>query len=125
MIAQGKASLRATPWVKAKNNASPVRAKETFNVFRCRNDSKSAQERLNFIVIAGHHKQKAFGAILENQPDVQPHPDFKKVPRQLADAQTLMTVRMTEITLQLLQRQPDFPARSFGIIPDARAERPA
>jgi hypothetical protein len=125
VIAQGKASLRATPWVKAKNNSSPVRAKETFNVFRCRNNSKSAQGLLNIIVIAGHHKQKARGAILENQPDVQPHPDFKNVPRQLANAQTLMTVRMAEITLQMLQRQPDFPTRLFGIIPDARAERPA
>jgi len=34
-------------------------------------------------VIAGHHKPKALGAILENQPDVQPHPDFKKFPVSL------------------------------------------
>ena len=75
--------------------------------------------------MAGHHKPKALGAILENEPDVQPHPDFKKIPRQLANAQTLMTVRMTEIPFQMLQRQPDFPTRLLGIIPDARAERPA
>jgi len=69
---------------------------------------------LNFVVIAGHHKPKALGAILENQPDVQPHPDFKKIPRQLANAQTLMTVRITEIPFQMLQRQPDFPRVSLG-----------
>jgi hypothetical protein len=80
---------------------------------------------LNFVVIAGHHKPKALGAILENQPDVQPHPYFKKVPRQLANAQTLMTVRMAEIPFQMLQRQPNFPTRLFGIIPDTRAKWPA
>ena len=88
-------------------------------------NSKSAQELLNFIMIAGHYKQKALGAILENQPDVQPRPDFKKIPRQLANAQTLMTVRITEIPLQMLQRQSDFPTRLLGIIPNVRAERPA
>ncbi len=75
--------------------------------------------------MAGHHKQQAIGSILKNQPDVQPHPDFKKIPRQLANAQTLMTVRMAKIPFQMLQCQPDFPTRLFGIIPDARAERPA
>ncbi len=76
-------------------------------------------------MIAGHHKPKALGAILENQPDVQTRPDFKKIPCQLANAQTLMTVRMTEIPFQMVQRQSDFSTRLFGIIPDARAERPA
>ncbi len=110
---------------KSKNNSSPERERETFNFFQCRNDSKSAQKLLHFVVITGHHKPKALGAILEKQPDVQPQPDFKKIPRQLANAQTPMTVRMAEIPFQMLQCQPDFPTRLLGIIPDACAERPA
>jgi hypothetical protein len=74
-------------------------------------------------MVASHHKQKAFGAILKNQTDVQPNPDFKKTSRQLADAQSSMPVRMAKILLQTLQRQSDFAARFFGIVPDAYAER--
>ena len=40
--------------------------------------SKAAQELLHFGVIARFHKQKAIGAVLENQSDVQSHGDFKK-----------------------------------------------
>ena len=60
-------------------------------------NSNSAQKLLHFVVIASHQKQKAIGTILENQPDVQPHADFKITSRQLADAQTLMTMRMAEV----------------------------
>jgi len=60
-------------------------------------NSKSAQKLLHFVVIASHQKQKAIGAVLENQPNVQPNADFKIISRQLADVQTLMTMRMTKI----------------------------
>ena len=87
--------------------------------------SKSAQEPLHFGVIASHHKQKAIGAVLENQPDLQSHADFKNVSRQLANAQSLMAMRMAEIPFQVLQRQSNFAAGHFGISADAREERPA
>jgi hypothetical protein len=90
-----------------------------------RTGSKSAQELLHFGVIASFHEQEAIGAVLEDQPNVQPHADFKEASRQLADAQTLMTMRMAEIPLQVLQRQSNFAARLFGISADAREERPA
>ena len=80
---------------------------------------------MHFGVIASFHKQKALSAVLENQPDVQPHAYFKEASRQLADAQTLMTMRMAEIPLQVLQRQSNFAAYLFGISADAREERPA
>ena len=80
---------------------------------------------MHFGVIASFHKQKAIGAVLKNQSDVQSHADFKKASRQLADAQTLMTMRMAEIPLQVLQRQSNLAACLFGISADARAERPA
>ena len=80
---------------------------------------------MHFGVIASFHKQKAIGAVLKNQSDVQSHADFKKASRQLADAQPLMTMWMAEIPLQVPQRQSDFRARLPGIIPDACAERPA
>jgi hypothetical protein len=90
-----------------------------------RTGSKSAQELLHFAVIASFHKQKAIGAVLKNQSDVQSHADFKKASRQLADAQTLMTMWMAEIPLQVPQRQSNFAAGLFGISADAREERPA
>ena len=48
-------------------------------------------------MIACHQKQKAIGMVLKNQPDVQPNADFKIISSQLADAQTLMTMRMAKI----------------------------
>ncbi len=86
-------------------------------------DSNSAKELLHFIV--GHHEQKALRAVLKNQPDVQPDPDFKKLACQPADAQSPMPVGMPEILFQTLQGRPDFPARRFGEIPDPLAERRA
>ena len=80
---------------------------------------------MHFGVIASFHKQKAIGAVLKNQSDVQSHADFKKASGQLADAQTLMAMRMAEIPLQVLQRQSNLAACLFGISADARAERPA
>jgi len=75
--------------------------------------------------MASHHKQKAIGAILKNQSDLQSHADFKKTSRQLADAQSAMPVRMAEILFQMSQRQSDFVACRFGISADARTKRPA
>ena len=91
----------------------------------CRTGLRSTQELLHFGVIASFDKQKAIGAILKNQSDVQPHADLKESSRQLADAQTLMTMRMAEILLQALQRQSNFAACLFGTSADAREERPA
>jgi hypothetical protein len=85
-------------------------------------ESKSAQEFLHFVVIAGHHEQKAIGAILKNQPDVESDTNFKKVSRQLANAQSLMPVRLAEIPFQMSQCQSDFTARFPGISADARAK---
>ena len=51
-------------------------------------------------MVAGHHEQKAIGAALKNQPNLQPDPDFKKIPRQLADAQSTMPVRVAEVPFQ-------------------------
>ena len=90
-----------------------------------RTGSKSTQELLHFGVIASFDKQKAISAVLKNQSDVQPHADLKESSRQLADAQTLMTMRMAEILLQALQRQSNFAAGHFGISAGAREERPA
>ena len=72
---------------------------------------------------AGHYKQQAIGAILENQPDAQASANFKKVTRQFADAQSLVPVRMPEIPLQKLQGQANFTPDFLGIGPDALTER--
>jgi hypothetical protein len=77
---------------------------------------------LHFIVVASHHEQKAIGAVLKNQPDVQASPDFKKIGRQPADVQSPMPVRMPEISFQTLQGRPDFSARLFGECPNSLAE---
>jgi len=53
-----------------------------------------AQKLLNFVVAAGHQKQKRIGTILKNQPDVQANADFKIASRQPANAQPSMRVRM-------------------------------
>ena len=89
----------------------------------CRTGLRSTQELLHFGVIASFDKQKAIGAVLKNQSDIQSHADFKKASRQLADAQTLMTMRMAEIPLQVLQRPSNSAARRFGISADAHQER--
>jgi hypothetical protein len=91
----------------------------------CGSTSKAAEELLHFRVIASHYKKQALRAVLENQSDVQSHADFKEAPRQLAETQSLMTMRMTEIPLHALQRQPNSATGLFGINADARAERPA
>ena len=87
--------------------------------------SNPAQELLHFVMAAGQDEQKAVGAVLKNQPDVQSNPDLEKIPCQPADAQSSMPVRMTEITLQRLKGQADFPTRLFGKIPDPPADRAA
>jgi hypothetical protein len=87
--------------------------------------SISAQELLHFGVIASHQEHKAISAILEYQPNVQSDADFKDASCQLANAQSLMAMRMAEIPLQVLQRQSNFVAGRFGVGADARKERPA
>jgi len=62
----------------------------------------SAKKLLDFVMAASHQKQKRLGAVLKNQPDVQADTNFKKVSRQAANAQSSMSVRMSEILLQLL-----------------------
>ena len=74
-------------------------------------------------MMASHHKQKAVGPILKNQANVQSDPEFKKIPSQLANVQPAMPVRMAKIPLQLLQSQPYFRARFFGMLSNAMAER--
>lgn len=103
---------------KAGNHLRPRRSGTRFV-------SPPPQELLHFVMVAGHHKQKAIGAVLKNQPDVQPDPDLKKIPCQPANAQSPVPVRMPEIPFQTLEGQSDFPSRLLGEIPEALAERPA
>ncbi|MGD0087630.1 MAG: hypothetical protein ABSC24_10935 [Verrucomicrobiota bacterium] len=62
----------------------------------------SAKKLLDFVVVTGHQKQQRPGAVLKYQPEVQANADFKKISRQPANAQSPVSVRMSEILFHLL-----------------------
>ncbi len=83
----------------------------------------AAQEFLHLIMVPCHDKHEALRPVLKNQPDVQSCPDFKKIPGKLANPQAMMTMRMAEIALQLLQGVANFGAFRLRIGPGLSPER--
>jgi hypothetical protein len=59
---------------------------------------------------------------LKDEPDVQPAANLEIIPRQLANAEPTVPVRVSEIPFNQLQCPPDSTAGFLGIIPDAPPE---